>query len=250
MELPGVFLIYSGGVIFVAALLRLVFRKPGCKWIAAAAILLAAGFLLPSKQTRIAVPITLHDQFAPTYQFNEVHEVVVHARPELVYWAIEKTTAGEILFFRTLTWIRRFGRLGPENILNAASERPILGIATSTSFLLLAKKPGHEIVLGTLVHVPAGEPPVHTAQQFAAIERPGYAKATINFLIEEIRPDVCRVRTETRVYATDSATQRRFAAYWPVIYPGSALLRQMWLRAIRLRAERAATTRHASDPAT
>ena len=31
----------------------------------------------------------------------------------------------------------------------------------------------------------------------------------------------------------------RFALYWRVIYPGSALIRRMWLRALRLRAERA-----------
>jgi len=30
---------------------------------------------------------------------------------------------------------------------------------------------------------------------------------------------------------------RTFAAYWRMIYPGSALIRVMWLRAIRLRAE-------------
>ncbi len=30
----------------------------------------------------------------------------------------------------------------------------------------------------------------------------------------------------------------RFAIYWRVIYPGSALIRRMWLDAIRRRAER------------
>ncbi|MBV8202739.1 MAG: hypothetical protein JOZ15_19150, partial [Acidobacteria bacterium] len=47
----------------------------------------------------------------------------------------------------------------------------------------------------------------------------------------------CVVTTETRVNATDAATRRRFAAYWRVIYPGSSLIRSMWLRAIRRRAE-------------
>jgi hypothetical protein len=36
------------------------------------------------------------------------------------------------------------------------------------------------------------------------------------------------------------ATARRFALYWRAIYPSSALIRRMWLRAIRERAERAA----------
>ena len=42
---------------------------------------------------------------------------------------------------------------------------------------------------------------------------------------------------ETRVHATDAPTKRKFAAYWRTIYPGSALIRVMWLRAIRRRAE-------------
>jgi hypothetical protein len=45
------------------------------------------------------------------------------------------------------------------------------------------------------------------------------------------------VTTETRIYATDASAGRRFAPYWRVIYPGSALIRRMWLRAIAHRAE-------------
>ena len=44
-------------------------------------------------------------------------------------------------------------------------------------------------------------------------------------------------RAGTRVCAADPQAVRAFAAYWRVIYPGSALIRIMWLRAIRLRAE-------------
>ncbi len=37
--------------------------------------------------------------------------------------------------------------------------------------------------------------------------------------------------------ATDAQARRRFACYWRVIYPGSALIRRMWLRAVKKRAE-------------
>jgi hypothetical protein len=108
-----------------------------------------------------------------------------------------------------------------------------------TGFLLLAQDPGREIVIGMLViapHLP--ESRIRTADQFAALDGPGYAKATLSFAVQEIRPGISGVRTETRVYATDSRTKRRFARYWRLIYPGSALIRRMWLRAIRLRADR------------
>jgi len=40
------------------------------------------------------------------------------------------------------------------------------------------------------------------------------------------------------VFANSPSARRRFAAYWRVIYPGSAIVRRMWLRAIARRAVR------------
>jgi hypothetical protein len=178
-----------------------------------------------------------HDRIAPAYQFHEVHETEVRAGRGATYDAVKQTTAGEILFFRTLTWVRRFGRPGPEGILNPPAGQPLLEVAVRTGFLLLAEDPGREIVIGRLVAAPPQHGRIRTPEEFAALNSPGYAKATLNFAVDEIRPGVSRVRTETRVYATDPRTQRRFAWYWRLIYPGSALIRRMWLRAIRLRAE-------------
>jgi hypothetical protein len=180
----------------------------------------------------------LHDRFAPAWQFHEVHETEVHAEPRTAYDAVKQTTAGEILLFRTLTWIRRFGKRAPESILNPPPGRPLLEVVLRTGFLLLAEEPGHEIVIGTLVAAPPASRRPRNPEQFAALDGPGYAKATLNFQVGEIRRGVSRVRTETRVYATDARTRQRFAWYWRLIYPGSALLRRTWLRAIRLRAER------------
>ena len=41
---------------------------------------------------------------------------------------------------------------------------------------------------------------------------------------------------ETRVFANSPEARGRFARYWRVIYPGSAIIRRMWLRAVRRRA--------------
>ncbi|MGH7548130.1 MAG: hypothetical protein ACREMM_08140 [Gemmatimonadales bacterium] len=61
----------------------------------------------------------------------------------------------------------------------------------------------------------------------------------MNFLIEPTGSAGCVMTTETRVHATGARTRWRFGAYWFVIHPGSALIRRMWLRAIRRRAEAA-----------
>jgi hypothetical protein len=58
----------------------------------------------------------------------------------------------------------------------------------------------------------------------------------MNFHIEP-GDGVSTVTTETRVIGTDETAARGFAAYWRLIYPGSALIRRMWLRAIKERAE-------------
>jgi hypothetical protein len=59
----------------------------------------------------------------------------------------------------------------------------------------------------------------------------------MNFRLVERDAADCTVITETRVYAGGAPVVRRFAAYWRVIYPGRALMRHIWLRAIELRAE-------------
>lgn len=215
-----------------------------------AALVLALGFIvaviggsLPAKEIRVATPRTQLDQFAPVYQFSEFHSIRIAAPKEQVYRALRLVTADEITLFRTLTWLRRFGRRGPESILNPSSHVPILDVATRTWFLVLTEDPNREIVLATLVTAPRGWRPSGklTPDGFKALvvttNTPGFATATMNFRIEDAGPTACTLTTETRVYATDASTRCRFARYWRGIYPGSALIRRMWLRAIARRAE-------------
>jgi hypothetical protein len=186
--------------------------------------------------------VSLLDEFSPAWQFHEIHRIAVAAPSHRAYDAVRDVTAGEIRWFRALTWLRRLGRPGPESILNAPAETPILEVATRTGFLLLAATSG-EVVVGTVVIAPRGSRRPTTPDEYRSLDAPGYAKATMNFRIEAVDPHRCVVTTETRVYATDPRTRRRFGAYWFVIRPGSGLIRRMWLRAIKRRAE--AQERHA-----
>jgi hypothetical protein len=68
---------------------------------------------------------------------------------------------------------------------------------------------------------------------------PGFALAAMNFRVMPIAPQRSRLSTETRVFANSPGARRRFAVYWRVIYPGSALIRRMWLEAIARRAKAA-----------
>jgi hypothetical protein len=46
--------------------------------------------------------------------------------------------------------------------------------------------------------------------------------------------------TETRIWAPDAQTRKKFAFYWRLISLGSGWIRVLWLRAIKRRAERSA----------
>ena len=216
-------------------------RVTGVILVAMGVAVVMVAMILPARETWIATRETRLDYFMPRYQFSEVHRARIEAPRDRTYRAIQSVTADEIHLFRMLTGIRRMGRPGPESILNAPEKMPILEVATRTSFLKLADEPAREIVVGTLVAAPRGwRPPARpTPEGFRALRGPGFALATMNFRIEDAGPGACTVTTETRVYATDLPTRRRFAGYWRVIYPGSALIRGMWLDAIKRRAESA-----------
>ena len=204
---------------------------------------LAAAYAIWRSMPPSQTSMTHHaiDEFAPVFHFREHHETTIAAPPTSVYSAIRAVSADEIALFETFTWIRRFGRSGPESILNAPQHQPIIDVATKTGFLLLREDPPREVVIGAIVVAPPGtsRPKQFGAGDYQQLSLPGFAKATMNFRIEEMHSGVSKVVTETRVFATDRVALRRFTPYWRLIFPGSAILRMTWLRAIKSRAERA-----------
>ncbi|MGH2708920.1 MAG: hypothetical protein ACRDJK_11580, partial [Actinomycetota bacterium] len=161
------------------------------------------------------------------------------ASPEETFHAIRAVTAGEMPLFRILTWIRSPrlpGRRGRETILNPDWDAPILGVALRSGFIVLGEDPNRELVVGTIVCCKPVR--LRTAAAFRVLEGPGYARAAMNFRVEDLGDGASRLTTETRVVAGGAAVRRRFGVYWSLIYPGSSLIRRGWLGAIRRRAER------------
>jgi hypothetical protein len=213
-------------------------------WTRSVAAIVAAGGLLvvivtlslPVRTKKVASPTTRLDDWMPVWQFDERHVIRVDAPPEKVFTAIRAVRANEILFFRTLIAIRRCGQPGPESILNAPEEMPLLDVATQTTFVVLADEPPRELVVGT-VSSKVQAPGKLTPEVFRRTLPPGVALATMNFLVTSDERGGSIVSTETRVYVNDPSALRRFAVYWRVIHPGSDIIRRMWLRAIKRRAE-------------
>lgn len=217
--MPGSAIFYSGLVLMLGG-----------------AGLAIAALLAPAADTRATGSVTRLDAFVPVWQFNEVHAIRIDAPAGRVFEAIKQVRADEIFLFRTLTWIRRGGRALPQNILNAGTREPLIDVATHSTFVLLAADAPREIVIGTVIIAPPGTRRAVTGRMFQDPLPPGFAVAAMNFVVTPDGPNACRLSTETRVFANGASARRRFAAYWRVIYPGSAIIRRMWLRAIERRA--------------
>jgi hypothetical protein len=115
--------------------------------------------------------------------------------------------------------------------------------------MYLADDAPREIVVGTMVIAPPGSDCDLTPQMFKTALEPGYALAAMNFLVAPDGPNGSLVSTETRVFANSTVAQRKFARYWRIIYPGSALIRRMWLRAVKRRATRSSEAFPSPAPA-
>jgi len=232
-ELPGLLgvLVVDGGL--ALATIGIVLPEPSLA--VAGLVVFAAGLLLPVRATRLPDSGGALDAIVPRYQFGEHHQILVDAPPERVFSAVRATTARDIRFFRLLTWLRS-PRLGSrtESILNPAPDEPILDVAIRSGFVLLHEQPPSEIVVGTIVCCGSRLP--STAEEFHAREG-SVVRAVMGFHAVAAGEGGTRLLTQTRVHASDAKGERRFAAYWRLIYPGSAFIRRMWLRAIRERAE-------------
>ena len=194
---------------------------------------------LPAQTKRVSTPTTKLDEWMPTWQFDERHQIHVGAQPEKVFEAIHAVTADEIFLFRTLVAIRRCCRPGPESIMNAPENKPLLDVATQTTFIYLANEAPHEIVVGTVISAPRDIPKPNklTPEVFHKELPPGVVLATMNYLIMSDSGGGSAVSTVTRVHGNNAESVRRFAVYWRIIHPGSDIIRRTWLRAIKRRAE-------------
>jgi hypothetical protein len=241
----GSLLVYSGLILALTGLLlacsparrRLqMTRRPGLALAAIGFTVAGVALVAPAGESRADQAASRLDEFAPAWQFREFHTLRIAASPVRVFDAIRQVRADEIALFHTLTWIRRGGQPLPESILNAGSRESLIDVATRTGFVRLADEAPRELVIGTVVLAPERTRGKTTLQTFRTPPGPGFALAAMNFVVAADGPTASLVSTETRVFATSPEARRQFAAYWRVIYPGSAIIRRMWLRAIERRA--------------
>jgi len=246
-------LFYTGVVTGLAGLLSLIrplrrvgirTRRRGLLVVTVGTVFALGTTLLPNPIHTTAARAMLVDQWLPEWQFGEYHERRVRASPEQLFAAIRRVRSSDIFLFRALTYLRNPSRDGQgEHILNPPDGKPILDVALAGGFILLGEETDRELLLGAVViappeitrTAPRGNVPSLDPALFRTLGRPGFARVVLNFRVVPELNGWTRVTTETRVHAVDRMTQRQFAQYWRVIYPGSWIIRWSWLRAIEMR---------------
>jgi len=189
----------------------------------------------------------LLDHYLPQYDVTETHAIIVDADTDLTWQAVRWGDLSRSAAVLVLLELRSLPNRLQGVVKGKRSEtaRPPLTLddMERAGFLLLDERPGHEIVFGSVVQpwkaVTDDKPaPRVEADRFAAFDFPGYVKVAFNIRVEPYGSGRALITTETRTVATDPMSLRRFARYWFLIGPFSALIRRLMLRIVKADAER------------
>ena len=187
---------------------------------------------------------TALDELLPTYDVREFHACWVDAAPAEALASARTATVAEMPGVSLVIAVRAF----PARLLGRRAAEPPTGavfdLIQGQGYALSVDQDSEAVLAGidrpwrVFGNETVG---VTTVAAFQAFDRPGWAKVAVNLRVEE-RGGRTRLSTETRVLATSAGARWKFRTYWFVIMPGSAVIRRLWLRAARRRAERQAGT--------
>lgn len=182
--------------------------------------------------------VMLLDTYLPEYHFAEKHSIKVAASNELILNAITDLCPKDISrLFSILFSIRTLpSRMLGKNEFSFLPNLPLLEQMKKIGFRILATS-NNEIVFGLIFKNGEIEKELlNGTDTFSNLQGAAMEKIATNFFIEE-KESKTIVRTETRIYTSDKKTKRKFALYWSIVHPGSALIRRIWLKAIKKKAE-------------
>ena len=186
------------------------------------------------------------DLYLPRYDVTETHAVIVDADTNLTWQSIRRSDLSRSAVIRVLLDLRSFPNRMQRFLKGQPAEaaRPPLTLddMVRAGFVLLGERTGQEIAFGTVVQpwkaVTDDKPaPQLDAGRFAAFDTPGYVKVAFNIRVVPYSSERALITTETRTAATDPTSLRRFARYWLLVGPFSALIRRLMLRIVKSDAE-------------
>jgi hypothetical protein len=214
-------------------------RGRACLALCAGLAIAAVALTWPLSVSRSTRPRTHLDELLPEYQAVEYHEARTRAPLARVVDAVRQVSLAEM---PPAVLLLRLRALAPSAIRSALPDRiPLLDVMLQSGFFMaLDVADEHDRVYGMIGRPWEDAPPpgVHSAAEFRTFHEPGSVRAAFDFRVVDEGGGTVRVSTETRILGTDPEAQARFKRYWRMIYPGSAIIRRVWLDAIVARAER------------
>jgi hypothetical protein len=184
------------------------------------------------------------DSLLPNFTFNEFHEVRINASPEKIKQVLQVTGVKDIPAARLLMKIR--GIADEDVDLRDRASNNLVGSDTVSTpdFNFFAVAPDEWITVMILKSViitnnanqPA-PPEISTLEQFLSFNEYGYVKVAVNFRFISTKNKETILTTETRINGITRRDNRVFGYYWRIIYPGSAIIRRVWLDTIKKKAQ-------------
>lgn len=174
----------------------------------------------------------LLDDAMPHWDKREVHRIAADAPPESLFRAFDELTWGEVGVFKALMTVRGLAR-------GRAGDARIYDWFLSSGFVELGRTDDELLVVAAQSSRFRGAPAAvpDRVDTYRTLGAPRTIKIAFNFRVAD-----GYLTTETRVRGTDGQARRVFAAYWLGIRVFSGLIRCVWLRAIRSRAQKLSAT--------
>lgn len=235
------------GIVSLAYPLRFLFvlnRAVAAYTLFGGLLISAISLLSPVKKRSSSTSNQKIDDLMPVYAFNEIHEVEINASPEKAKQVLQTTGVKDIPAARLLMKIR--GIADDDLDMSDRAANNIAGSETISTpdFNFFVISPDEwitvmilkSVIITNNSHQPK-PPEIKSLEQFVAFNEPGYIKVTVNFRFISNGNGKTLLTTETRNCGIMPKDNRIFGYYWRIIYPGSAIIRRVWLDTIKKRTE-------------
>lgn len=184
------------------------------------------------------------DALLPVFTSNEFHEVCINAPIEKVKQVLTVTGVKDIPVARLLMIIRGIADEDVDLSDRASNNQVGAETISTPDFNFFVVSPDEWVTVMILKAViitndadkPA-PPEILTLEQFEAFNDPGYVKVAVNFRFIRKSDDQTILTTETRNNGITLKDSHVFGIYWRIIYPGSAIIRRVWLDTIKKKAQ-------------
>lgn len=190
----------------------------------------------------------LIDDYLPTYDVTVARHAVVEADPETTYRAALSADLFDLgPIVRVLGWLRVAPTYLIERVRGQESEPmpdtlAFADLGGTDEWVLLAEKPGEEIVFGAVgtFWSPEIEWRAVDPEEFTEFDEPGYGKIALGLSVRPYGEGRTLLSYEARTATTDAGSRRRFRRYWRLIAPFAGYLMGKALERMAADAERAA----------